>query len=192
MKITLGELALLPVSFLAGTLLIWLTIACLVPQNVVHHWDIALSNVGALRLYFKSHPSIVYVPADIDTVNQYLSHSLEKPPRLSELKWIDNKFDPWGNPYVCVERPEDSDEGDRPWHFYSTGQDGKSATNGNDPDDIGSWKEMQVVANYYHAETRKRKRTAAVLLGLVSSPFVFLALVFMKRLYFGHPFRHDH
>lgn len=91
----------------------------------------------------------------------------------------------------CVERPDDTDRRYRPWHFYLTGSDGKSATNGNDPDDICSWKEPQVASDYYYHEVRERKRITAMLLGLVASPFVFLALVSLKRRYLRHPFPAD-
>ena len=193
MKITLGELALLPVSFLVGTLLISLAGDHLDSQaRVTYRWQIAVNDVRILRLCVMSYPGVGKTPADIDTVNQYFSHSLGNLPRFSELEGLDNRFDPWGNPYVCVERQEDSDERYRPWHFYSTGRDGKSATSGNDADDICSWKEPQVAADYYRSDVRKRTRTAATLIGLVYSPFVFLALVFLKRRYLGHPFQSDH
>lgn len=44
--------------------------------------------------------------------------------------------DPWGNAYGYSVRPEDAD---RPFNVYSCGEDGVSASAGNDPDDVGLW-----------------------------------------------------
>jgi hypothetical protein len=191
MKITLGELTLLPVSFLVATLLVAVpgSIFGLAARGPHPLWTWALQDVTTLRVHFRVSPSDLYTPADIDTVNQYFNQSLEELPRFSELKGLDNHFDPWGNPYVCVERQEDTDERYRPWHFYSTGRDGTSATNGNDADDISSWRESEEVATYYYRESQKTRRAIHALLGLVFCPVVFPFLVFMKRRYFGKPFQ---
>lgn len=45
--------------------------------------------------------------------------------------------DPWGNEY-CYNNPAIHNK-DLEFEIYSKGQDGKSESRGNDPDDIGSW-----------------------------------------------------
>ena len=56
--------------------------------------------------------------------------------------WADmgSNCDPWGNPYQTVDR-DTRGIYDMPssFHVYSFGADGKSDSNGNDPDDINSW-----------------------------------------------------
>ena len=44
--------------------------------------------------------------------------------------------DPWGNDYVYVFPGKNSREG---FDIYTLGEDGESATAGNDPDDINNW-----------------------------------------------------
>lgn len=48
--------------------------------------------------------------------------------------------DPWGRPYRYVLNPSATDD----VGIYSMGPDGKSATRGNDEDDINSWREEPV------------------------------------------------
>lgn len=44
--------------------------------------------------------------------------------------------DPWGNDYIYVFPGKNSREG---FDLYTLGEDGKSATAGNDPDDLNNW-----------------------------------------------------
>jgi hypothetical protein len=52
--------------------------------------------------------------------------------------WIERgaPADPWGNDYIYVFPGKNSRDG---FDLYTLGRDGKSATAGNDPDDINNW-----------------------------------------------------
>lgn len=51
-------------------------------------------------------------------------------------------IDPWGNPYKFLRI-------NREVHVFSVGEDGKSFTSGNDPDDINSWNELSPWRDFY-------------------------------------------
>lgn len=69
---------------------------------------------------------------------------VEPPPRLSKpTRW--RRFcdkmprDPWGSPYGYVEGNGLGEGTGYGYGLYSMGPDGKTATQGNDPDDLNSW-----------------------------------------------------
>jgi hypothetical protein len=64
----------------------------------------------------------------------------ERPAVLGpDVRWVKIidfiPMDPWGNPYCYVA----GDGFSQGFGIYSMGADGKSATHGNDPDDMASW-----------------------------------------------------
>lgn len=64
--------------------------------------------------------------------------------------------DPWGNPYVFVNRDQDGVFGMRSRkHIYSMGEDGVSRSNGDDVDDINSWS-PKLTEHYDKQRLRRR------------------------------------
>jgi hypothetical protein len=59
--------------------------------------------------------------------------------------------------------------------IYSTGRDGISQTQGNDPDDLNSWDERP--GAYYRAEIAEHDRKQSVVNGLFLAPFTYIALL---------------
>ena len=72
-----------------------------------------------------------------DTINDWIRNRLSPNDPAAEFLMDPPRPDAWGNPYRIQSR-ETYDETPR---VYSTGEDGVSNSDGNDPDDIRSWDE---------------------------------------------------
>jgi type II secretion system protein G len=82
--------------------------------------------------------------------------------------------DGWGNKLRYVLDPELA-EG---FGIYSCGQDGVSASNGNDDDDLNTWNGRRHWLAYYHDQMRKEnRRRSAIKLGLISLAVTIVAVL---------------
>ena len=72
-----------------------------------------------------------------ETLNDWIRNRLSPDHPAAEILMHPPETDSWGNPYRIQSRAT-LDEKPR---VYSTGEDGLSNTDGNDPDDIRSWDE---------------------------------------------------
>jgi hypothetical protein len=104
------------------------------------------------------------------TQAQGLAALCTKPEEIDSSLWGGPYFDrlpkdPWGNDYVYVFPGKNSSEG---FDLYSLGEDGKSATGGNDPDDVNNWDPES--GSYYPlidpVQTMIRRVFLAVFLGV--------------------------
>lgn len=80
-------------------------------------------------------------------------------------------LDPWGNQYRFK-----SSENHDGILVFSTGEDGKTLSSGNDDDDVSSWN-MWKSDPFYLQNIRTDKRIAKLRLAALLSPFVFVVLV---------------
>jgi hypothetical protein len=87
-------------------------------------------------------------------------------------------MDPWGSPFVY--KPFTVGRAEIPG-VYSLGQDRESATDGNDPDDIASWRDAKEVWAYYRPPFFSPKR---ILIGsIVAAAYLsLLAYLHSKRI----------
>lgn len=86
-------------------------------------------------------------PLSVDEVESWLAGRASKD--IADRFGADADSDPWGHPYRVVAVAVAAEGPDR-FGFYSTGRDGISHSNGNDPDDINSWTEART--RYYEHE----------------------------------------
>ncbi|MGC4005924.1 MAG: hypothetical protein QM811_23515 [Pirellulales bacterium] len=94
--------------------------------------DNRLGDLNAGRRRFNAKDLQAYFEGRLST-----EHS-----RFREIESIDfpEPRDDWGNPFVAVEHVTDEDGQVLPIGIYSNGRDGVSLTNGNDPDDLATWR----------------------------------------------------
>jgi hypothetical protein len=106
----------------------------------------------------------------------YLMQQLR--PRSSERGLLFRR-DQWGRPFVAIAlneagQPNSEILESKVIGYYSLGQDGKSETHGNDPDDLNSWRPN---TDYYHEQAMReasdRARRDAVGIAAVPLAFVF-------------------
>ena len=105
-------------------------------------------------------------------------------------RWADivHDCDQWGNKYQLVEHDEHDEswppspsrdetqvhEFPSPYHVYSFGEDGKSDTNGNDPDDINSWNYDR--NTFYGRQIANEMKRKYLWRTLWLTPIIYLAL----------------
>ncbi|MGC4015345.1 MAG: type II secretion system protein GspG [Luteolibacter sp.] len=101
---------------------------------------------------------------------------VERPAQLPEsVHWekclTKVPLDPWKNPYCYVEGSGFTRSGGYGYGLYSMGRDGKSATQGNDPDDINTWSDSDASPSQLTFLPRHDLAvgTAAFLLGIAAT-----------------------
>lgn len=104
------------------------------------------------------------------TINEWLAHRLPMTHSAADLLSDPPRMDSWGNPYR-VQSCESVTNGVR---VYSTGQDGVSHTDGNDPDDIRSWEKDRGVR--YRTWQNRRESGFCMILSALVTPFVLWGL----------------
>ena len=106
-----------------------------------------------------------------ETLNAWLAHRL--PPNDHSICMLGDppRMDSWGNPYRIKAREISNSEA----MVYSTGRDGHSESDGNDPDDIRSWDENR--AKWYQASMYRRELGGCMVLSAIVTPLLFLGLI---------------
>ena len=137
MRFTIRQLMLLPLVFIVNT---WIIGFFAFPALRTFPWQLETNGVRHAQQWIED--SVRYCKhADIsvsdETINDWICNRL--PPNHPAAKSLMDppRLDAWGNPYRIQSR-ESFDEKPR---VYSTGEDGLSNSDGNDPDDISSWDE---------------------------------------------------
>jgi hypothetical protein len=116
---------------------IFLFPACSIPR-----WSLAPPQLRRLQ-DFVEFAEIGESRLTPDKIDSWLAGRASKD--VADPFGADADSDPWGHPYRVV-----AAEGPDRFGFYSTGRDGLSNSNGNDPDDINSWSEART--RYYEHE----------------------------------------
>ncbi len=83
-------------------------------------------------------------------------------------------LDGWKRPFRCVRNHVAADGRLVPVGVYSFGEDGHSTTEGNDPDDLNSWRDVS--ADFYGDRANRRTLWAVILLSLLCSTPIYLHL----------------
>jgi hypothetical protein len=90
--------------------------------------------------------------------------------------WMERVYpDPWGNDYIYVFPGKNSREG---FDLYTLGEDGETATAGNDPDDINNWDPES--GRSYYKRTEITERTVIRRIGVL-----VIALLALLNFMFG-------
>jgi len=137
MRFTIRQLMLLPLVFLLNT---WLVGFVAFPALLTFPWQRETNSVRHAQQWiedavrFCKHANITVTD---DTINDWIRNRLSPNAPAAEFLMDPPQPDAWGNPYRIQSR-ETYDENPR---VYSTGEDGVSNSDGNDPDDIRSWDE---------------------------------------------------
>lgn len=125
---------------------------------------------------------------DIKDIRFFTEHQLIANPGLKfddldfDQMWEarGGNVDPWGNPYQVIERSESTDGLKTTVHAYSFGQDGKSLTQGNDPDDINSWNDHW--RGFYLAQIERDKRLVYLKRTLWLTPLCYVVILIGYRI----------
>ena len=139
MRFTIRQLMLLPLIFLLNT---WLVGFFAFPALRSFPWQHETNSVTHAQDWIESavrycnHADIVVTD---QALNDWMRRRLSPDHPAAEILMDPPRTDAWGNPYRIQPR-ETHDEKPR---VYSTGEDGLSNSNGNDPDDIRSWDEKR-------------------------------------------------
>lgn len=104
------------------------------------------------------------------TLNAWLAHRLPPNNRSVHVLGHPPRMDSWGNPYRIQAREISNSEA----KVYSTGKDGYSKSDGNDPDDIRGWDENR--SKWYQASMRRRELGGCMILSAIVTPLLFLGL----------------
>lgn len=172
MKFSILELSMLPFAFLLSFLALSLSNGVVNPRLVVRAGS-AINDVRVLESLFNDNieareASLATSEQINDWMNDHDSQSIAGVGRGVPT------LDPWGRPYVCVSLAD----AEHPLQFYSTGLDGRSASVGNDPDDLSSWEQSR---EHYVRMARKQRTWRQATFAIVICPFAFLTIVFFRR-----------
>jgi hypothetical protein len=137
MRFTVRQLMLLPAVFLLNT---WLVGFFAFPAIRTYPWQQETNSVRHAQqliedsVRYCKHANITVTD---DTINDWIHNRLSSVDPAARILMHPPRPDAWGNPYRIQSR-KTFDEKAR---VYSTGEDGASKTDGNDPDDVRSWDE---------------------------------------------------
>ena len=127
----------------------WVLVYPFTVRLISYGWARASNEVSRLAIEienrFAPHPRLT-----VDAVQRWIEGKTILSDPLELQRSSQTESDPWGNPFRVVER---RGNGNRRFAVYSSGRDGMSKTNGNDPDDINSWSDEPVV--FYQREAQR-------------------------------------
>ncbi|MCA9214734.1 MAG: hypothetical protein KDB27_16800 [Planctomycetales bacterium] len=142
-------------------------------MNIIVGWQRSTMRNGYAHL--SRIPSPI-AEASLSDANSWFCGTLDADHPLSGWEADYSSVDPWGNPYVCVQREEHTDCYLLPRHVYSKGRDGISSSDGNDADDLSSWSDDSM--RYYVNELNAEARLQLFLKSVLILPFVFPCCVY--------------
>jgi len=134
--------------------------------RVTYRHDIAANGIRHIRLWatleLEKHVDLEF--AEYDTAALWSG--------------MNGNRDPWGNPYQIVELDRRGMYGlPSTFHVYSLGEDGKSDSSGNDPDDINSWNFD--VEKHYGRRVAARHARESLWRTLWLTPIVYAVCLFV-------------
>lgn len=163
----------------------------LFPAWVIAFLIAPYAKVQAVRVNYR-HDNAA---SDIRGIRLWAALQLDQRPNLqysdydAKQLWTDlgHQNDPWGNKYQLIERDEPGlYDLQSPFHAYSFGADGKSDSNGNDPDDINSWNYDRY--RYYGAKIAMDERVTNLMKTLWLTPLVYLTLLVVCYIFKPGPY----
>ena len=113
----------------------------------------AINEVTRLRLNIISARDAYPQSFSSSAVNGWLARSNLGSNPFATAIGLESDLDPWGRPYVFLERSSPSKEIWDGMHIYSLGEDGRTDSQGDDPDDINTWYDRSFDF-YVHRENR--------------------------------------
>ena len=137
MRFTIRHLMLFPPAFLLNT---WLVGYFAFPPLRTLSWQRETNSVRHAQQWIDDavrHCKHNNITVTDKTFNDWIDNRLSPDDPAADILMDPPRPDAWGNPYRIQPR-QSPDEKPR---VYSTGEDGLSNSDGNDPDDIPSWDE---------------------------------------------------
>lgn len=167
-------LLFLPVSILVGTFCVFAFPATGHPTYTWAIWGVVSTHDKlALRLSIAESENIAIAP---ETIDSWLLGILPESHPATRFLLDVPKTDIWGNPYrLRIEPNPASDD----LLVYSTGRDGISNSNGNDPNDIRYWDEKK--GGWYARRHFFRTLFTAALFGSLLSPIILMPLLWITK-----------
>lgn len=137
MRFTIRQLMLLPLAFLLST---WLIGLFAFPPLATFSWQRETNSVRHVQERIEDsvrHCELANITVADATISDWIRNRLSPDDPAAEILMDPPRLDAWGNPYRIQSRTNL----DEKLRVYSTGEDGLSNSDGNDPDDIRSWDE---------------------------------------------------
>jgi hypothetical protein len=152
--------------------------------RIVHHQYVgAINAIRDIKRIVDSHSQIEAweVKLWLDPVRQRQrnQYSLESYIPFDGIPVYE--YDPWGRPFHVVEPVKAGDE----FHFYSSGQDGKSLSEGNDPDDLNTWDDHG--ESWYRKSIQRHDRMRLGIRGTVIGLGIFVMTLLLARISYTKP-----
>ena len=158
---------------------------------IVTAWCIAFAVSPFLQVQNdRSNPRFLDAAIHVKYLRLRASLTEEESPGISRTRLLQDPLisellsvpDSWGNGYHLTTRlPKDGETLE--FHFYSTGRDGISVSDGDDPDDINSWREHEL----YRSEIRRAAYLWRSLRTLWLTPLICFGMLlagrFVRRTY---------
>lgn len=123
------------------------------------------------------HDKTILAQIPSDVLDKWLAGNLNEKERAKHGLEDFPVLDPWGRPYRYVRDMTLPDRAVVDFGVYSLGEDGKSTSNGNDPDDISSWVPYPDNVAYYSQKVRTEYRWERAIRGAYLTPFVYIGIV---------------
>lgn len=139
MRFTLRQIMLLPLVLLLTT---YVVCHLAFPPLLTLPWQRESNSVSHAQNLVEDSVTFCHnanISVSDETINLWLQNRLPPSDRTARFLLGPPRRDAWGKPYRIQTR-KTSGEAVR---VYSTGEDGVSRTDGNDPDDIRSWEEQR-------------------------------------------------
>jgi len=169
MRYSIFQLGLIPISVF---IVLLLQDTIFVSTTRISYRDIAdLNNLRSYRIFFENRYEIenVQLPATLKEIIQSVDPEL---PRI----------DSWGNPFQFRLKDGKGSFGCKnPVHVFSYGEDGRSNSNGNDPDDINSWATKPIM--FYTQQRVLQDRNHRLLVVAIWTPILFFILLFVQNIF---------
>lgn len=158
---------------------------------IVTAWCIAFAIAPHVQWQnVRSHPRFFDATNHVEILRRRAMSAEQDNPGISRQNLLQDPLisnllgsrDAWGNSYHLTTRLA-SDGKTMVFHFYSTGRDGISVSDGDDPDDVNSWRENE----FYLSEMRRTAYFKRGLRTLWLTPLIycgmFLAGRYVRRTY---------
>lgn len=168
----LKQLLALPLAFA----LTWMVIPIFSYSLIHYHWTRALNDISSINREIDMR--FGFLPrTKAEMIQRWLNGKLDArdPPEIPRDS--DPYIDPWHNPYRVCERVDEA--GQKRFLAYSVGRDGKSDTNGNDPDDINSWSDEP--AKLYKGEAFRDRQSERLKFAMLWTGLLYVPLYLMCR-----------
>jgi hypothetical protein len=170
MKFTTRQFLLLPIVFIVNA---WLVSQFAFPALRTYSWQRESNSVLHAQEWIESavrYCNQANIAVTDQTIDDWICHRLPPDHPAAQILMDPPRQDSWGNPYRTQARKSLDDKP----RVYSTGEDGHSNSDGNDPDDIRSWDDKRW---RWYAQRQSTNETAFYMIASAAMTIVGFWLV---------------